>query len=231
MTKQILLAMTIWLMLPQAATCQATMEWGMGAGTAGLGAGLGARMNQKRGAQPSAAGVGAALPTEVDFAKYVSAAAKHEAAKQWHEAEECYRSALKTIALREGPGSIKSLPIVQHLVKVTKEQGNYSDAISFQKTLVTFAGNSGPAQVEKERHMLGKLYALNRDYAQAEPLLKSAVEAGKTRTDIPQEEQLETMRAYSKVLHKLNKADEASQIDAEIEKISAPAAPAAQAKQ
>lgn len=230
MTIQLRLALTFLLVLPQAAQSQSTMEWGLGAGTAGLGGGLGARLNQKKaGSKPAgAASAGAArpaLPSEADVANYQSSGSRFEANRKWPEAEQSFRSALKAVALREGPGSFKSVPVLQHLVTATREQGKFGDAISFQKTVVAFARRSGPAILQKEQENLAKLYADSGNYAQAEPLMKSAYEVCNARTDASRDERLEIMRSYADILRKLHKDAEANQLEAEIAKASAPALP------
>ena len=66
--------------------------------------------------------------------QYMKLGYQFENKKQYTNAEQSYRYALKEIALRDGPGSYASVPALEHLAVVTNAQKNLEDAIAFQDT-------------------------------------------------------------------------------------------------
>ncbi len=208
---------------PQPAFGQGSIEMsGAGAGAAGLGAGFGAQFS-KQGSKTQGAKTGGknappkanAIPTEKELDQTVASGTKLQSEKKWGDAEECFKSVLRMINLREGPGSAKSVPTLQQLVSVTTEQGKFKDAIGYQKTVVAFSQRSGTSA--KERVALGKLFLLDGNLQQAESTMRTALASG---NELSAEQRLEAMRTQVDVLQKLNRADEAKALEAEIAKVS-----------
>ncbi len=103
--------------------------------------------------------------------QYVQMGTTYEAKKDWGNAEKAFRYVLTMVARMEGVGSPKSVPALQHLVKITAAQNNLGDAIDFQKTVVMFKRkdvNVNPLPVVNAQLDLSKLYVLKEDYSHAE---------------------------------------------------------------
>lgn len=210
----LILACTVALVSPQIAFGQGISEFGgLGAGTAGLGAGLGASLKNKN--PKSAPAKPTVIPTEKEMEKTVATGAKLQSEKKWGDAEECYKTVLRMIFKREGAGSEKSVPTLQQLVTVTKEQGKYKDAIGYQKTIFAFAQRSGSDT--KERFTLGKLYLLDGNLQQAESTMRSTLAKV---NELPEGERVDAMKTQLEVLQKLNRTDEAKQLEAQISEVA-----------
>jgi hypothetical protein len=134
--------------------------------------------------------------------------------------EKAYRYALQTIARRDGVGSPKSVPVLQHLVTVSKQQNNLSQAIDFQKTVFAFTKNARVPDIElqaKAQTGLGVLYLQKQDYAAAEPMLKESVDTYEANPGLPKSHSNEARRSYARLLRETNREAEAQSVEARIE--------------
>jgi hypothetical protein len=107
-----------------------------------------------------------------------------------HLAEQSYREALRVIAQRDGIGSAASVPVLKLLVESLKEQKNYDDAISNQKTIVLFAKKNvsmAPMEVITSQQKLAELYIAKHDLTSAETILKDVVAFANSTAEIPAE--------------------------------------------
>ncbi|MBK9205917.1 MAG: hypothetical protein IPL73_26580 [Candidatus Obscuribacter sp.] len=143
MPVRILLALSLFLSLPLAASAQAFMEaGGVYAGVAGLGAGLAASQNHGQALKSSyelAIQAQQALVAQNEaISQYLKLGTEYEAKKDWAAAEKCFKYVLQVVNRRDGPGSPNGLPALKHLVKINVAQNKIDDAIGLQKTVVAF---------------------------------------------------------------------------------------------
>ena len=104
--------------------------------------------------------------------------------------EKAFRYVLTMVARMEGVGSAKSVPALQHLVKITAAQNNLGDAINFQKTVVMFKQkdvNVNPLPAVNAQLDLSKLYVLKEDYSQAERTANDSMSLANTSYGICRE--------------------------------------------
>jgi hypothetical protein len=211
------------LLVPNAADAQAIMEsGGVNAMSAGLGAGLAASANHGRmvvrSYEAMVSAQQAALAQTRAIEQYMSLGAKYETHKQWDNAEKAYKYVLQVTALRDGPGSSKSVPALKHLVTINEAQSKWTDAIEFQKTVVAFAKKAKalePGTVLSEQLRLSTLLINKEDYVRAEPVLSDSVAFVRNNPAVPPSQRTATITAYSQVLRKLNKAPQADAIESE----------------
>lgn len=202
------------------------MSAGLGAGLAasiGRGALVGRTYNSAVDAQMSAAQALQVRTKAID--QYMKLGAQYEARKQWQNAEKSFRYVLQVSTLRDGIGSPKMVPTLQHLVTVSSAQGNLYDAIGFQQRLVNFAKNAkvaDPATVINAQMSLTDLYLKKQDYQSAEPVIRESFEKAQSAPGIAKEKRKVIARTYGQVLRKLNKESEAKQIE-DVYKDSEPA--------
>lgn len=209
-------------LFPLAARAQGTMEFGaVHAGAIGLGAGLAASREHGQVVRRSYEAMLQAQQTAAAQTKainqYMTLGCQHESKKQWAEAEKSFNYVLKVVALRDGPGSIKSVPALQHLVTVTKQQGKLTEAIDFQKTVVAFTKSvKVPDQqsVLNSQINLSSLFIQNNDYTNAEPILRETISTNAAYESMPPEKRRHTLAMYAKVLRQLHKDSEADAIEA-----------------
>jgi len=192
---------------------------GMQGAAAGLGAGLAAgatrayesRNLHARDIENSAAYQARAIQ------QYVQMGTTYEAKKDWGNAEKAFRYVLTMVARMEGVGSAKSVPALQHLVKITAAQNNLGDAINFQKTVVMFKQkdvNVNPLPAVNAQLDLSKLYVLKEDYSQAERTANDSMSLANTSYGISAEKRLETHKNYAAILRKLNREADATALEA-----------------
>jgi len=200
---------------------------GAQAGVAGLGAGLAASLNHGKMVRHSYQAVINAQQVLVMQTKaieqYMKVGCEQETKKKWAAAEESFRYVLTVIARRDGPGSSKGLPALEHLVSVAKAQDKIEDAISYQKTVIAFE-KSAPSQnvsaIVKAQNNLSNLFVTRGDYASAEPFLRDSVAICNThRSSLSSSQRHNTVISYSKVLRKLKKNAEAETLEAEDKKL------------
>ncbi len=204
--------------------------------SAGLGAGLAASLGNnskmiKRSYESIAKAQQSALIQTKAIEQYMQLGCQLEAKQKWTDAERSFKYVLQVVSRRDGPGSAKSIPALEHLVSVTKAQNKLNDAIGFQETVVAFkkaATVPNFNEVVKAQNTLSQLLIQNNDYANAEPVLSQAVAQCNAHPTLPQQQRHDTRVLYAQVLRKLHKDAEADSIDAEkvddqkIEKSSPP---------
>jgi hypothetical protein len=198
------------------------MEFGaVHAGAIGLGAGLAASREHgqvvRRSYEAMVQAQQATIAQTKAIEHYMSVGCQLESKKQWSDAEKSFTYVLKVVALRDGPGSIKSVPALQHLVNVSKEQGKLTEAIDFQKTVVAFTKSAKvPNQqaVFNSQIDLSKLFIQHDDYTNAEPILRETVATSTVYAAMPPEKRQHALTLYAKVLRKLHKDSEADAIEA-----------------
>jgi tetratricopeptide (TPR) repeat protein len=214
------------LFLPTPAISQAIFESGsIDSMSVGLGAGLAASLGGGKvvgrtyqsavDAQMSAAQA-LSLQTKA-IEQYMALGCQYQTKKQWQNAEKSFRYVLQVSALRDGPGSPKMVPTLQHLVGVSTAQGNLYDAIGFQTRVLGFAKNakiSDPASVLNAEIALSNLYLQQQDYHSAEPLIKESYEKSQS-AEFPLEKRKVIVRTYAEVLRKLKKDEEALKLEAD----------------
>ncbi|MBX9725271.1 MAG: hypothetical protein K2X81_27960 [Candidatus Obscuribacterales bacterium] len=196
---------------------QALMESTLGrGGMMGLGSGLAASLGQgkvvKRSAEAVMQAQQSAMAQTKALEQSLSVGLQLETKKQWEAAEKAYRNALVLIAHRDGPGSKKSVPVLQHLANITKAENKMSDAISFQKTILRFAeanANADKEAVFAAQQSLSSSYIEIKDYPSAATILRQAAENKSTTI----EQRKSTLQVYGKVLHELHKEKEAKQVE------------------
>lgn len=228
MPVRILLALSLFLSLPLAASAQAFMEaGGVYAGVAGLGAGLAASQNHGQALKSSyelaIQAQQALVAQNKAISQYLKLGTEYEAKKDWAAAEKCFKYVLQVVNRRDGPGSPNGLPALKHLVKINVAQNKIDDAIGLQKTVVAFtqaAKKADPQAVIKSKLDLSNLFIQKGDYASAEPVLQQSVTTCSTApaTSCTNERRV-TLRTYSQVLRKLKKDSEADNVDATLKKL------------
>jgi hypothetical protein len=213
--------LTIPNLVSQPCWSQGIMEgFGVRASSAGLGAGAAASMNHGQAIVRSADTLARAQQAALAQTKAIELSMKlgcdAELKKDWFNAEKYFNYVLKVVALRDGPGSPKSVPALQHLVTVSKGEKNIDQAISYQKTVLAFtkasqAPDSSP--VFNEQSNLSNLYVEKEDYWSAEPILRDSVALLNTNPSISADKRLKTLTAYAKVLRKVSKDAEADEVE------------------
>lgn len=159
--------------------------------------------------------------------QYVAIGAQLQVKKQWANAEQYFQSALQLIAKRDGPGSPKSVPVLEKLAKVSKEQNKLDQAIGYQKTVVAFANRGAqqnPAAAVQAQADLSSMYMDKGDFSNAEGVLKQSTEIVRRDKSINPKTYSSTLKVYGVVLRKLNKMAEADLIEAELAQQSGEAA-------
>ncbi len=207
-------------LLPLPALAQGTMEFGsVHAAAVGLGAGLAASRSHgqvvRRSYEAMVQAEKATLAQTKAVEQYMTLGCELESKKRWSDAEKSFTYVLKVVALRDGPGSVKSVPALQHLVTVSKQQGKLTEAIDFQKTVVAFSQSAkvpDPQAVLRSQVDLTNLFLLKNDYTNAEPVLRDAVASNSSV--IPREKRRAAIATYAKVLRKLHRDAEADVLEA-----------------
>ncbi len=214
----LLLLLPLFLQLPSQA--QGTMEFGsVHAAAVGLGAGLAASRGHGQVVRQSYEAMLEAQKATVAqtkaIEKYMTLGCELESKKRWSDAEKSFTYVLKVVALRDGPGSPKSVPALQHLVTISKQQGNLAAAIDFQKTILAFSKSAkvpDPQAVLRSQVDLSNLFIVKNDYTSAEPVLRDALAS--TSSAIPREKRRAAVSTYVKVLRKLHRDAEADALEA-----------------
>jgi tetratricopeptide (TPR) repeat protein len=205
-----LLAATLLTIQP--GNSQAIMEYGgVNASSVGLGAGLGLSLSHGMAVthtmQAATSAQAAILDKSRAIEQYMQMGCSYEASKQWDNAEKAYRYALQVIASRDGPGSPKSVPALQHLVSVATVQRHWNDALDMQKTLVKFA-KQNPNDVTaavKEQVNLSKLFIQTNNYPQAEVNLRESLTLCASHPSVPSAQRDEALSQYAQVMRQLDK--------------------------
>lgn len=217
----ILLSCCLLLVDASAASAQGLTEGGfLRLGTAGMGAGLAASLNNgrvvRRSYESMVAAQQAAVAQSKAIAQWTAQAAELEKKKQFANAENAYKYVLSMIARRDGPGSEKSLPVLQKLAKVTKEQKKTDDAIRYQTTVVAFmerAKNPNAEATLNAQNELTNMFLNKQDFAHAEPVAAKAADIVKKNPSISTQQRTATLRVYGSILHQLHKEDAAAEIE------------------
>jgi len=129
-------------------------------------------------------------------------------------AEQSYREALRVIAQRDGVGSKASVPVLILLTATLKEQSNFDDAISNQKTVVLFAKanvSAAPLEVISSQQELADLYTLKHDLISTENILKDNVTFANSNTEIPAETRETCQSSLTKFMDAQNAATSSKQ--------------------
>ena len=193
------------------------MSVGLGAGLAaslGRGAVVGRTYQSAADAQMSAAQALQLQSRAIE--QYIKLGCQFQAKKEWQNAEKSFRYVLKVSALRDGPGSPKMVPTLQHLVGVSQAQGNLYDAIGFQERIVNFAKYQkvpDPASVVNSEIALSNLYLQKEDYRGAESVLRESYDLSQSSKAISDEKRSVTTHAYAQLLRKLKKDELANHIE------------------
>lgn len=211
------LLLPLFLQLPSQA--QGTMEFGaVHAAAVGLGAGLAASRGHGQVVRQSYEAMQeaqkAALAQTKAIEQYTKLGCELESKKRWSDAQKSFTYVLKVVALRDGPGSPKSVPALQHLVTISKQQGNLVEAIDFQKTILAFSKSAkvpDPQAVLRSQVDLSNLFIVKNDYTSAEPVLRDALASNSPA--IPREKRRAAVTAYAKVLRKLHRDAEADALE------------------
>ena len=193
---------------------------GVHAMSAGVGAGVAASANHGRILTNSYEALvqaqQAALAQTKAIQQYMAVGGKQEAQKDWLSAEKSYKYVLQLVAKRDGPGSDKSVPVLQHLVTVNKEQHKLDEAIGYQKTVVAFTSSvskHNESEALKQQNTLSKLYIDNKQYTAAEPVVRQSYALCTTNPSLPAAERRVTCETYAKILHQLNREEDAKAIE------------------
>ena len=193
---------------------------GVHAAAAGVGAGVAASANHgqvlKNTYEAALQAQQAAIAQSKAVQQYMTIGSKQEAQKDWLSAEKSFKYVLQIIAKRDGPGSEKSVPVLQHLVKVNKEQNKLDDAIGYQKTVVAFTKASPghhDGAVLKAQNTLTTLFVDNRNYTAAEPVVRQSYALCTNNPSLPAEDRRVTCETYAVILHKLNREEDAKAIE------------------
>lgn len=226
---RLLLAATALLLVSPPVLAQGFLESAnMDAMSVGLGAGLAASLG--RGAlvgrtyQTAAdAQMSAAQALQVQtkaIQQYMKLGCQYEAKKQWQNAEKSFRYVMQVSMMRDGVGSPKMVPTLQHLVHVSEAQGNIFDAIGFQQRVLQFAKNEkipDPITVISEEIRLSNLYLSQQDYQHAEAQAEdSYIRAKAANTTLPKERRLLVLKTYAQLLRKMKKDAQAAGIEQEL---------------
>jgi len=187
------------------------------AGAAGLGAGLAGSLNHGQAitrALNAAADVqNAAVVQTKAIEQYMRLGCQYEAQKNWENAEKSFTYVLQVIARRDGPGSPKSVPALKHLVAVSTAEHKLDQAISFQKTVLSFSQQSkDPRAVNNAQIDLAKLFIQKQDYVSAEPVCSQSAQTNDPA--IPAAQRQVARTTYANVLRKLHKDSQADAVEA-----------------
>lgn len=219
---------------PSCAPCyaQGMVEFGdVRSGSAGAGAGAAAGLgglNQvlQRSFQGAADAQNNIVAQTKAIEQYYWAGCQYEAKKQWAYAEQSFKYVLQVIAARDGAHSPSCVPVLQHLVKTSKEQKKLDQAIGYQKSVLSFAKAEkrpdAKAVVNAQQDLSG-MYVEKRDYAQAEPVLRDSAGLCDRNPSLPVDMRKAVLKQYSAVLRKLNKNSEADKADKAAFMLSQPA--------
>jgi tetratricopeptide (TPR) repeat protein len=221
-----LVAITIsYFIYPQMVFSQSIFEaGGVDSMSVGLGAGLGASLGKGMlvnktyqagvDAEMSAAQILQLRTRAIE--QYMKVGCDYQAKKQWQNAEKSFRYVLQVSTLRDGAGSPKALPPLQHLAQVSAAQGNLLDAINFQERVVGLAKNqkfAEPGAIISAEIGLSNYYLQKHDYQSAEPVLEESYELAQKNPSLPQEKRRVVTRTYANLLRKLGKNEKAEQIE------------------
>jgi tetratricopeptide (TPR) repeat protein len=137
-----------------------------------------------------------------------------EAKKQWENAEKSLEYVLKVSALRDGVGSQKMVPILQHLAIVTSQQEHLAEAIGFQERVLAFAKNqSDPIPIINASVALANLYLRQQNFDKAESTIKEAYSLSQETKSLPEARKLAVAHVLGTVLRKQHRDAEAMKID------------------
>lgn len=196
---------------------------GVHAAAAGLGAGLAASANHgrvvRRSYETMLEAERATLAQTKAIEQYMKVGAKFETEKQWDNAEKSYKYVLQVVARRDGPGSDKGLPALQHLVTVSREQNKIDQAIDYQETALAFmkaAKIQNQPAVLSAQSSLSNLFLMKEDYRNAEPVLRNQVALYKANPTLPQNDRRSILQSYVKTLRMMHKDNEADLIEQEL---------------
>jgi hypothetical protein len=123
---------------------------------------------------------------------------------------------LQLTAQRDGPGSVKTVPVLEHLVTVSKAQNNLSDAIGYQSTLLDFAKAASipePGSVINAQIALSNLYLQQDDYHSAAAVLHDSYKLSAANPSLAPEKRRVVIAAYGKVLRQLHREKEADAVE------------------
>jgi hypothetical protein len=141
---------------------------------------------------------------------------KLESQKKWAQSEQAFNYVLKVVALRDGPGSPASLPILEHLAKVSGEQKNLKEAIGYQETALNMLKAQktlNQQAILNDQLILANLYAQNQDFANAEDVLKDSTAMYSAKPSLSNQQRRLTYQLYARVLRQLHKDSEADAIE------------------
>ncbi len=212
------------LLLTRPALAQGIFESGsVDAMSVGLGAGLAASLgrgalvrNTYQSAADAQMSAAEALQVRTKaIEQYMKLGCQYQAKKQWQNAEKSFRYVLQVSALRDGPGSPKMVPTLQHLVGVSHAQGNIYDAVGFQERIVGFAKNQkipDPVSVISAEITLSNLYLEQKNYLKAEPILQESYGLSQKLPPEADAKRQVVIRTYAEVLRRLKKDELANSI-------------------
>jgi len=187
------------------------MEYGgVNASSVGLGAGLGLSLGHgmalTHGYQAAASAQAAIVDKSRAIEQYMQMGYNYEARKQWDSAEKAYRYALQVVASRDGPGSPKSVPALQHLVSIATEQQRWNEALDMQKMVVQFAkkNQNDFAGTVKEQINLSKLFIQTNNLPQAEANLRESITLCDSHPSIPAAQRDQALSQYAQVLRQMD---------------------------
>lgn len=214
---------SVLILVPSPCHCQGMAEFGgTHAMSAGLGAGLAASYGNhskvvSRSYQAIIKAQQGVLAQSKAIEQYMKYGCQLEAQKNWADAERSFRYVLQVISRRDGPGSVKSVPALQHLVSVTKAQKKLDDAINFQETVLAFkkaAPIPDPNEVVNAQSRLSDLFIQNNDYKGAASVLHQSVSYYNSHPSLPRQNKQAALASYAQVLRKLHKDEEAESVEA-----------------
>jgi len=146
--------------------------------------------------------------------QYTSMGYQFEAKKQWENAEKSLKYVLKVSALRDGVGSPKMVPILQHLAIVTSEQEHLEESIGFQERVLAFAKNqSDPIPIINASVALANLYLRQQNFDKAESTIEEVYSLSQETKSLPAERKLAVAHVLGTVLRKQQRDAEAMKID------------------
>jgi tetratricopeptide (TPR) repeat protein len=146
--------------------------------------------------------------------QYSNMGYQFEAKKQWENAEKSFKYVLKVSALRDGVGSPKMVPILQHLAIVTSEQEHLPEAIGFQERVLGFAKNEiDPLPIINAGIALSNLYLRQNDFDKAESTIQETYTLSQGTTLIPAKKKLEVAHVFGTLLRKERKEGQAQMVD------------------
>jgi len=222
-TKLMSISFAFFLLMP-CVEAQAIFEsGGVHASAAGSGAGMAASANHGKVVTRSYDSIvqsqQAILAQTRAIEQYMRLGADYETKKQWQNAEKSFRYVLQVSALRDGPGSEKTVPALKHLVTICKAQNNLEDAVGFQKRVVGLAeAGQSPAATFNARIDLSNLFIEKEEYSEAEPVLAQSVEQSTDQKVVPASKRILALKTYASVLKKLKKDSKAQVVEESIAK-------------